>query len=146
MPIVVTPKKDMGDIRMCVDLSRLNKYVRRERYQSATPFPGSRRHCCQQCKNLQQIRCNKGLPSMPIGRRKPAPYYLHHTVWEVQVPLAYHLPYSRKYWRELNLAVGSQTAIAKALADFNLVVRYGITIHIYVSKNFWQILIWRLLS
>ena len=28
--------KDMYDIWMCVDLSRLNKYVRRERYQSAT--------------------------------------------------------------------------------------------------------------
>ena len=34
------------------------------------------------------------------------------------------IPYSRKYWRELNLAVGSQMAIAKALADFNLAVRY----------------------
>ena len=36
-PIVVTPKKDTEGIRMCVDLSRLNKYVRRERYQSPTP-------------------------------------------------------------------------------------------------------------
>ena len=35
--IVVTPKKDAEDIRMCVDLSHLNKYVKRERYQSATP-------------------------------------------------------------------------------------------------------------
>ena len=33
------------------------------------------------------------------------------------------IPYSRKYWRELNLVVGSQIAIAKALADFNLAVR-----------------------
>ena len=29
-PIVVTPKKDSKRIRMCVDLSRLNRYVRRE--------------------------------------------------------------------------------------------------------------------
>lgn len=36
-PIIVTPKKDTDKIRMCVDLSRLNKYVKRERYQSATP-------------------------------------------------------------------------------------------------------------
>ena len=35
-PIVVTPKKDSGDIRMCVDLSHLNRYVKRERYHSAT--------------------------------------------------------------------------------------------------------------
>ena len=29
-PIVVTLKKGTEDIRLCVDLSRLNKYVRRE--------------------------------------------------------------------------------------------------------------------
>ena len=55
------------------------------------------------------------------------------------------VPYSQKYWRELNLVVGSQMAIAKVLADFNLAVRYGIAIRIYVSKKFWRILIWRLL-
>ena len=36
-PIVVTPKKDSDNIRMCVDLSHLNKYIKRERYQSPTP-------------------------------------------------------------------------------------------------------------
>ena len=38
-------------------------------------------------------------------------------------------------------------AIAKVVADFNLAVRYGIAmrIHVYASKKFWQILIWRLL-
>ena len=30
-------------------------------------------------------------------------------------------------------------AIAKILADFNLVVQYGIAIHIYASKKFWQL-------
>ena len=29
-PIVVTPKKNSDNIRMCVDLSHLNRYVRRE--------------------------------------------------------------------------------------------------------------------
>ena len=48
----------------------------------------------------------------------------------------YNVPYSRKYWRELNLVVGSQIAIANVLADLNLVVRYGITIRIYASKKF----------
>ena len=36
-PIVVTPKKGSNKVQMCVDLSHLNKYVRRERYQSPTP-------------------------------------------------------------------------------------------------------------
>ena len=37
-PIMVTPKKGTDCIRMCVDLSRLNRYVRRERYQSPMPL------------------------------------------------------------------------------------------------------------
>ena len=36
-PIVVTPKKGTEKIRMCVDLSHLNKYVKRARYQCSTP-------------------------------------------------------------------------------------------------------------
>lgn len=36
-PIVVEPKKD-GGIRLCVDLSHLNKFVRTEQYQSPTPL------------------------------------------------------------------------------------------------------------
>ena len=35
--IMVTPKKGIDRIRMCVYLSTLNRYVRRERYQSPTP-------------------------------------------------------------------------------------------------------------
>ena len=53
--------------------------------------------------------------------------------------------YSRKYWRELNLAVWSKTDITKILAYFNLAVRYGIAIICtYTPKKFWRILIWRL--
>ena len=52
------------------------------------------------------------------------------------------LPYSRKYWQELNLAVEPKIAIARILADLNLAVRYGIAIRIYVSRKFWRILIW----
>ena len=54
-----------------------------------------------------------------------------------------YIPYSRKYWWELNLAVGSQIAITNILADLNLAVWYGIAIRIYASKKFWQILIWQ---
>ena len=56
------------------------------------------------------------------------------------------LPYSRKYWWELNLAVEPKIAIARILADLNSTVRYGIAIHIYMyaRRKFWWILIWRL--
>ena len=36
-PIVVAPKKSSDRVRLCVDFSQLNRYVLRERYQSATP-------------------------------------------------------------------------------------------------------------
>ena len=36
-PIVVAPKKGTDHIRMCVDLSKLNRFVRQERYPSVTP-------------------------------------------------------------------------------------------------------------
>ena len=53
------------------------------------------------------------------------------------------LPHSRKYWRELNLAVEPQIAIARISADLNLAVRYGIATRMYASRKFWRILIWR---
>ena len=54
------------------------------------------------------------------------------------------LPYSQKYWWELNLVVEPKIAIAKILPDLNLVVWYGIAICIYVSRKFWRISIWQL--
>ena len=60
--------------------------------------------------------------------------------------LLLYVPYRRKYWRELNLAVGSEIAVANVLVDLNLAVQYRIAICIYASKKFWQILIWRLLK
>ena len=60
--IVVAPKKGTDRICMCVDLSKLNKFVRQERHPSVTPATGQVLHC---------VQCLKGLPSMPLGRRKP---------------------------------------------------------------------------
>ena len=57
---------------------------------------------------------------------------------------AYTIPYSLKYWRELNLAVEPKITITRILADLNLAVRYVIAIRIYASRKFWRILIWRL--
>ena len=58
--------------------------------------------------------------------------------------LAFHLHF--KYYK--NLAVTSQIAIANVLADLNLVVWYGIAMHIilYASKKFRQIINLRLLK
>ena len=37
-PIVIQPKKESEDIRLCVDLTKLNKYVKRATYPSTTPY------------------------------------------------------------------------------------------------------------
>lgn len=42
-PIVVVPKKTSDEVRLCVDFTRLNRFVQRERYQSPTP------HECVMC-------------------------------------------------------------------------------------------------
>ena len=41
------------------------------------------------------------------------------------------IPYSQKYWRELNLSVEPKIAIVRILADLYLAVRYGIAIRIF---------------
>ncbi len=53
-PIVVAPKKGTDGIRMCVDLSKLNKFVRRERYPSTTP--------AQAVADIQQTKAKLFLP------------------------------------------------------------------------------------
>ena len=54
------------------------------------------------------------------------------------IPNQERIPYSRKYWRALNLAVEPQIAVRRIL---NLAVQYGIAILIYASRKFWRILI-----
>ena len=46
-----------------------------------------------------------------------------------------NVPYRQKYCPELNLEVGPKIAIARILADLNFVIRHGVTICIYVSKQ-----------
>ena len=65
-PIVVTPKKDTEGIRMCVDLSRLNKYVRRERYQSPTPAQAVTDIAADKAKVFTKIDAMKGYHQCPL--------------------------------------------------------------------------------
>ena len=73
------------------------------------------------------------------------PYSLSHIVIQIlQCKSGIIIPYSWKYWWELNLVVEPKIAIARILADLNLAVRYRIAIRIYASRKFWRILIWQL--
>jgi hypothetical protein len=65
-PIVVTPKKDSTEIRMCVDLSHLNKYVRREKYQSPTPAQAVADIAAENAKIFTKIDARKGYHQCPL--------------------------------------------------------------------------------
>ena len=65
-PIVVTPKKNSDRIRMCVDLSHLNKFVRRERYQSSTPAQAVADIAATDAKIFTVLDALKGYHQCPL--------------------------------------------------------------------------------
>ena len=65
-PIVVTPKKGSDDIRMCVDLSHLNRFVKRERYQSATPSQAVADITAENAQIFTKLDARKGYHQCPL--------------------------------------------------------------------------------
>ena len=65
-PIVVTPKKDSDKIRLCVDLSHLSKFVKRERYQSATPAQAVADIASEKAKIFTKLDALKGYHQCPL--------------------------------------------------------------------------------
>ena len=68
-PIVVTPKKNSEKIRMCVDLSKLNKYVKRERYPSVTPAAAVADIAQAKAKYFTVFDALKGYHQCPLDER-----------------------------------------------------------------------------
>ena len=66
-PIVVAPKKDTDRIRLCVDLSRLNRYVRREEYQSPTPAEAVADIAAEEAKFFTVLDAKKGYHQCPLA-------------------------------------------------------------------------------
>ena len=71
-PIVVTPKKGSDRIRMCVDLSKLNRYVQRERYQSPTPAEAVADMAAEEAKFFTVIDAMKGYHQCPLDEESQA--------------------------------------------------------------------------
>ena len=67
-PIVVIPKKGTDHIRMCVDLSRLNHHVRRERYQSQTPAEAVADIAVEEAKYFTVLDAMKGYHQCPLDK------------------------------------------------------------------------------
>ena len=64
----MAPKKGSDKIRMCVDLSRLNKYVRRERYQLPTPAEAIADITADEAKYFTVIDAAKGYHQCPLDK------------------------------------------------------------------------------
>ena len=67
-PIVVAPKKGTDDIRMCVDLSHLNRYVKRERYQSPSPAQTVADIAAENAQIFTKIDAKKGYHQCPLDK------------------------------------------------------------------------------
>ena len=60
------PKKDTERIRLCVDFSRLNRYVKRERYQSSTPAQAVADIAAEEAKVFTKLDALKGYHQCPL--------------------------------------------------------------------------------
>ena len=67
-PIVVTPKKESKSIRMCVDLSHLNRYMKCKWYLSTTPAQAIADITAEKAKIFTKINAKKGYHQCPLDR------------------------------------------------------------------------------
>ena len=68
-PIVVTPKKHTDSIRMCVDLSHLNRFVRRERYQSCSPAEAVADMAASNARYFTVLDTKRGYHQCPLDEK-----------------------------------------------------------------------------
>lgn len=65
-PIVIVPKKDSDQIRLCTDFSRLNEHILRERYFSPTPTDLISQTDLSQCRFFTVVDALKGYFQVPL--------------------------------------------------------------------------------
>lgn len=65
-PIVVAPKKNSDQIRLCIDFRELNKYVMRPRYQSPTPLEVVASTNVSKAKWFTVVDALKGYHQVPL--------------------------------------------------------------------------------
>ena len=65
-PIVVAMKKNTDEIRLCVDFTKLNKFVRREIYQSSTPAEAVAEISATEAKFFTMFDALKGYHQCPL--------------------------------------------------------------------------------
>ena len=85
-PIVVAPKKNSDQICMCVDLSHLNQYVKRERYQSPTPAEAIADISACHGKYISLFWMQWRTISNALLIQKTSSLLLSYTIWQMRAP------------------------------------------------------------
>ena len=138
-PIVVTPKKNSDKIRMCVDLSHLNRYVIRERYQSPTPAQAVADIAASEAKIFTVLDALKGYHQCPLDQES-------QTLTTFITPFGRYkylrAPYgissiSEHYNRRMTEAFGGLSGFRRIVDDF-VIYDSNITEHINHIKQFLQ--------
>lgn len=86
--IMMTSKKDTYHIRMYVDLSTLNRYVIREKFQSPTPLEAVATISCiaaEEARCFTVMDAVAAISSMSIRCRKSHTHNLHYNIRSLQV-------------------------------------------------------------
>ena len=84
-PIVVARKKNSNRIILCVDFSHLNRFVKRERFQSTPPAVAVADICASKARHFHGLRCHQGVSSVPVGQGESVAHYVHYSFWTLQV-------------------------------------------------------------
>ena len=84
-PIIITPKKDIVDIRMCVDLSCLNWYVKCEHYiMSSTPAQVAADIAARNAKIFTKLDAQKCYHQCPLHEEIEPTIYSQHLLCSLE--------------------------------------------------------------
>ena len=119
-PIVVTPKKHSDKIRMCVDLSYLNHFVIRERYQSPTPAEAVADIAASDAKIFTMLDALKGYHQCPLDQvSQPLTTFITPFGWYQYLRAPYGISsISEHYNRRMTDAFRGLSGFRRIVDDF----------------------------
>ena len=82
-PIVVAPKRDCDNVRICIDFSKLNKFVKREFYSSGTPMDAIADISGEHSKIFPVFDALKGYHQCPLDEQRSTAHYIYDAVWSL---------------------------------------------------------------
>jgi len=133
-PIVVAPKKDSEKIRMCVDLSHLNCFVIREKYQSLIPAQAI---AASVAKYFTVIDALKGYHQCPLDQQsQPLTMFITPFGRFKYLPAPYGISsISEHYNRQMTEAFNGLSGFRRVVDDF-VIYDSNLSDHVAHVKEF----------